>query len=73
MKKSCFLLIPVLAFASFGVVSCGNNNNSSKESEKPVVPVVDNYTKETTTYSDKPAANTSMVRFHYHRTGDDGS
>ena len=53
---------------------------SKKEDEKPkeeepatVVPVVDKYTKETTTYSDKPLATTTKVRFHYHRKGDDGS
>ena len=70
MKNGRFLLISALIVAAFGVTGC---NNKNQDSSKPLVPVVDNYTKETTTYSDKPAATTSKVRFHYHRKGDDGS
>ena len=72
MKKRCAFLVTSLALAAFGVVSCSNNQQSS-EPEQPLVPVVDNYAKETNIYSDKPLANTSKVRFHYHRKGDDGS
>ena len=70
MKNGRFLLISALIVAGIGVTGC---NNKNQDSSKPLVPVVDNYTKETTTYSDKPAATTSKVRFHYHRKGDDGS
>ena len=73
MKKRCALLVSALAIAAFGVTSCSPKEEQSEQSEKPVVPVVDNYTKETTTYSDKAAAPTNMIRFHYHRKGDDGS
>ena len=73
MKNGRLFLVSALVVAAFGVVSCNKQNTDSNESEKPVVPVVDNYTKETTTYSDKPSSATNMVRFHYHRKGDDGS
>lgn len=71
MKKRCAFLVTTLALAAFGVVSC--TNQQSSEPEQPLVPIVDNYTKETNIYSDKPLTNTSKVRFHYHRKGDDGS
>ena len=73
MRRKNILLTLVLSLTLVGLASCGNKPSSSEEQSSQLVPVVDNYTKETTTYSDKPAAATSMVRFHYHRKGDDGS
>ena len=77
MKKTkLFALSLTLAGLTLG----GCSLFSKKEDEQPkeeepatVVPVVDKYTKETTTYADKPLATTTKVRFHYHRKGDDGS
>ena len=68
MKNGHFLIIMAMTVASFGVVGCDPKGNDGSS-----VPIVDNYTKETTTYSNQPLANTSKVRFHYHRKGDDGS
>ena len=75
MKNKSVLLIAVLSLVTVGLAGCSNNNSTSQEdvSSAPLVPVVDNYTRETNTYSDKALATTSMVRFHYHRKGDDGS
>ena len=74
MKNKSVLLIAVLSLVTVGLAGCNNNQQSQEEvSSMPLVPVVDNYTRETNTYSDKALATTSMVRFHYHRKGDDGS
>ena len=72
MKGKSILLIAILSL-SMGMVACNNNDTVSSEEQTSLVPVVDNYTKETKTYSNEPLAKTAMVRFHYHRKGDDGS
>ena len=66
MKLKNVFFIATLSLVSIGVVSCSSNGGGN-------VPIVDNYTKETNVYHNQPLADTSMVRFHYHRKGDDGS
>ena len=73
MKSKKILLTLALTVASMGLFACTNNNKESKSEEVSLVPVVDNYTKETNFYSDQPEATTTKIRFHYHRKGDDGS
>ena len=69
MKARNVLLAATLSLTLIGLASCGKENQESSQ----LVPIVDNYTKETTTYSDKAPETTSKIRFHYHRKGDDGS
>ena len=73
MKKRKLIALS-LTLAGLCLSGCGNKTpEPDPEPDAPVVPVVDKYTKETTTYDDKPLATTTKVRFHYHRKGDDGS
>lgn len=70
MRKSVLIPVIGLAFSTFSIVGC---NKKTEKKEQPGPDIVDNYTRETVTYTDKPAAPTTMVRFHYHRKDDDGS
>ena len=68
MKKSILLPILALSLSTVGIIGCGS---SSDGGGGPAI--VDNYTKETEYYADKPEATTTKVRVHYHRKDDDGS
>ena len=55
------------------LTSCGNGSSGGDSGGDGGPAKVDNYTKETETYKDKPEATTTKVRFHYRRKDDDGS
>ena len=55
------------------LTSCGNGSSGGDSGGDEGPAKVDNYTKETETYKDKPEATTTKVRFHYRRKDDDGS